>query len=123
MKCPHCACSFCWLCLTEIDDVPAPDHYAAWNVQGCPGRQMEGSAPPGVRHGMAYHLTGWQLEGWRKNMFMSIVSIFYAWFFIVICPISIVLASVLIIVCSCCTAAFFMTSYTDIDQWQRVYCF
>jgi len=123
MKCPQCSCSFCWLCLTIIDDVPAPDHYAAWNIQGCPGRQMEGSAPPGVPYGLAYHLTGWQLRGWRLPIFILLTSLFYIWFFVVICPISLILTAIMLIVCAGCVAYSLLSSYTDLRQWRQVFCF
>eukprot|EP00808_Paulinella_micropora_P019371 g19790.t1 len=41
MKCPMCKCSFCWLCLQEIEDTPTPSHYKPYNIGGCPGKQFQ----------------------------------------------------------------------------------
>lgn len=43
-----CGCSFCWLCMEEIEDVELPSHYKDENSK-CKGQQfagMEGENPP-----------------------------------------------------------------------------
>ncbi|ETO06363.1 hypothetical protein RFI_31032 [Reticulomyxa filosa] len=41
MKCIKCSCSFCWLCMQEIEDIPIPNHFKEGN-SGCSGKQFEG---------------------------------------------------------------------------------
>ncbi|ETO27190.1 hypothetical protein RFI_09942 [Reticulomyxa filosa] len=41
MKCIKCGCSFCWLCLQEIEDTPIPSHFKEGN-SACAGKQFEG---------------------------------------------------------------------------------
>ncbi|DBA01070.1 TPA: hypothetical protein N0F65_002680 [Lagenidium giganteum] len=36
MTCVICRTSFCWLCCAIVDDSPAPEHFAWWNIAGCP---------------------------------------------------------------------------------------
>jgi len=41
MKCPQCHASFCWLCCTEVEDKPFPDHFKETNLtSGCRGKQF-----------------------------------------------------------------------------------
>jgi len=48
MKCIKCSCSFCWLCLQEIDDVAIPSHFRDEN-SSCSGKQFEDGRPPPPR--------------------------------------------------------------------------
>ena len=43
MTCPNpaCKCDFCWLCGRKISGGSNPDHFALWNVLGCPSMQMQ----------------------------------------------------------------------------------
>jgi len=46
MKCPKCRASFCWLCATEIEDKPFPDHFKETNLEsGCRGKQFGQQQP------------------------------------------------------------------------------
>lgn len=48
MKCVKCGCSFCWLCMEQIEDVELPSHYKDENSK-CKGQQfagMENENPP-----------------------------------------------------------------------------
>ena len=42
MTCPNPACgtNFCWLCGRTIGGGTMPNHYAPWNLAGCPNMQM-----------------------------------------------------------------------------------
>jgi len=41
MKCPKCHASFCWICCSEIEDKPFPDHFKETNItSGCRGKQF-----------------------------------------------------------------------------------
>jgi hypothetical protein len=42
MTCPNpgCGVSFCWLCGRKIGGGAYPNHYAPWNLAGCPAMQM-----------------------------------------------------------------------------------
>lgn len=42
MRCPRCGTAFCWLCGSATGDNPYPDHFAWWNLSGCPNKQMTG---------------------------------------------------------------------------------
>jgi len=47
MKCPKCQASFCWLCMSEIEDKPMPDHFKETNLtSGCRGKQFGGPGSP-----------------------------------------------------------------------------
>ena len=47
MKCPHCSQSFCWLCLTKIEDTVLPAHFQWWNATGtCSNLQMDEAEEP-----------------------------------------------------------------------------
>jgi hypothetical protein len=48
MKCPQCHASLCWICLTEIEDKPFPDHFKETNItSGCRGKQFGQQESPG----------------------------------------------------------------------------
>jgi len=60
MKCPSCRCSFCWLCMTVIDDSPFPAHFKfdpKNPTNTCVGRQMEENTRTNYFLG---HVTGWR---------------------------------------------------------------
>ncbi|MFN4352891.1 MAG: IBR domain-containing protein, partial [Hylemonella sp.] len=46
MRCPNCATYFCYLCGQRVSSSALPNHYAFWNLAGCPNRQMSESARP-----------------------------------------------------------------------------
>jgi len=82
MKCPQCSCSFCWLCLQEIEDVPLPEHYKPYNLQGCPGKQFEGDGQ-GQINGCVF-------------AFMAI------WALLLVLPLSLVITLVITAICFFC---------------------
>eukprot|EP00485_Elphidium_margaritaceum_P013443 CAMPEP_0202731360 /NCGR_PEP_ID=MMETSP1385-20130828/187109_1 /ASSEMBLY_ACC=CAM_ASM_000861 /TAXON_ID=933848 /ORGANISM="Elphidium margaritaceum" /LENGTH=447 /DNA_ID=CAMNT_0049397655 /DNA_START=915 /DNA_END=2255 /DNA_ORIENTATION=+ len=48
MKCVKCGCSFCWLCMEQIEDVEIPSHYSDENSK-CKDQQFtgdDGERPP-----------------------------------------------------------------------------
>jgi hypothetical protein len=49
MKCTHCGCNFCWLCLAEVDDGTFPLHFQWWNLSGCPNMQLQEGTTPQTR--------------------------------------------------------------------------
>lgn len=49
MHCPACGMHFCYLCGQPVSDFALPSHYAFWNVQGCPNRQLVPNARPWTR--------------------------------------------------------------------------
>lgn len=48
MTCPGCAHEWCWLCRERY----TPDHYAAWNINGCAGRQFRDMSPEQLQRRM-----------------------------------------------------------------------
>eukprot|EP00903_Cladosiphon_okamuranus_P015207 g14055.t1 len=41
MVCLHCNCSFCWICMEQVDRGTFPVHFQWWNVRGCPNQQLQ----------------------------------------------------------------------------------
>lgn len=43
MRCSRCGVGFCWLCLRVLDDATGGDHFAWWNITGCPQKMLRGT--------------------------------------------------------------------------------
>ncbi|CAM9830360.1 unnamed protein product, partial [Scytosiphon promiscuus] len=87
MICMHCNCSFCWICMEEVDRGTFPVHFQWWNVRGCPNQQLQEDSQqsPGSR---------------RCLKILSVLQI------IVVGPFALLLTVSSSLVCACCLPAF-----------------
>ena len=74
MKCVHCQCSFCWLCMQEIEDKELPSHYK-FNARN-PGNPCSGK-----QFGETNTLI--DLTGWRRTLFFTVFCGWLLFFFLV----------------------------------------
>lgn len=97
MKCPQCQCSFCWLCMQQIEDKALPDHYKVLpgNIGNpCIGRQMEGVNPD-------LQQLGGNLRGCRRYFFIVVFFIAVFICIITVFPLSLVCTLLFFLVCGC----------------------
>eukprot|EP00752_Nemacystus_decipiens_P005154 g4677.t1 len=87
MVCLHCNCSFCWICMEQVDRGTFPVHFQWWNVRGCPNQQLQEDAH--------------QSTGGRQCLkALSVLQI------VVVGPFALLLTVASSLACFCCLPAF-----------------
>lgn len=109
-RCPNCSCSFCWRCMSEIEDVPRPRHYQfdPENPDNpCANRQFD-DAPAAA-----------EWRGIRKATYYTCLVLAGTPFVFMVVPLSVAFGLVGLILSSFVALCILGNPRTNRDRWKR----